>query len=78
MRPLRESDDIEDENNPAISHDGGSAIGVDALQVVTQGLHDNFLSIENVVHDESESPRVGLQDNNVGYLGPALESGAEV
>jgi hypothetical protein len=47
---VRESDDIENENHPAISHDGGSAIGVDGLQVLAHGFYHDFLGIENVIH----------------------------
>src|SRR6266852_8490300 len=65
---LRQPDDIQDERDPAISHDGGAGKYLDPLQLFAQWFDYNFLGIIDLIDDEAKQVIVRLEHNNVDGL----------
>jgi hypothetical protein len=68
---LADTEDIEDEGDAAIAHNGGAGVDSEPLQLFTQGLHHDFLSVVDAVHHQSELAVFRLQDHYADGLGLA-------
>ena len=66
---LRQSQNIQDQRHPAVSHDGRSRESGDAFELFAQRLDDDFLRVIDFVHHQTELAIVRLQNHHVDVLG---------
>ena len=65
--------DVEDQRDPAVAHERRPGEEADRLQACRERLDDDLLGVEDLVDEQAESDRVGLQDGDDGaLLGGAL------
>src|ERR1022692_1356608 len=59
---LPDSRNVQDQGHAAIVHDGGAGIAVQALQLLAERLHHDFLGVANTIHHQAKLPVFRLQD----------------
>ena len=65
---LGQAEHVENERDPAIAHDAGAGITIQALQLFAQGFDYDFLGIADAIHDEAELMVLSLQNHNVDCI----------
>ena len=67
---LADPEHVENEGNFAVTHNGGSGIHGDPLQLLAQGLDHDFLGVVNAVYHQTELPVFRLQNDHTDRLSP--------
>ena len=72
--------DIQDEGHLTISHDGRSCESGNGLELLAQGLDNDFFCVVDVIDDQAKVPVICLQNDNIDsieFCHLAIEAGQE-
>src|SRR5262249_19139681 len=69
---LREPEDVQNEHDPAVTHDGGAREHRQALERIRKRLDDDLFRIEDALDQEAEPLAVALEHHNGGSRAGAI------
>ena len=61
---LRQAGDVEDQGDPAVTHDRGAGVHRDALELASQRLDDDLLRVVHACDRQTEADVIGLHDDD--------------